>query len=83
MTAIRFPADIQKTVTNSNNIDGQALEAPNSELFEQEITGTQFTLSDQIQIPDTNSLIEDFNLQTGSKFTIDGTNSGLYEVFRN
>jgi len=74
------PADIQKTVTNSNNIDGQALEAPNSELFEQEITGAQFTLSNQIQIPDTNSLIEDFNLQAGSQFTIDGTNAGLYEV---
>jgi hypothetical protein len=74
------PADVQKTVVGSNNIDGQELNAPDAAIYKQTLD-IEFIANNQLKFADTETVIEDFEWVIGSLFRIStGLSAGDYEI---
>lgn len=74
------PVGIQKTVVGSNNINGQELNAPDSNIYQQTFD-VEFIANNQLKFADTETIIEDFELVIGGLLRVgSGVNAGDYEV---
>lgn len=68
-------------VSQSNEVTGQELEAPDAKIYKQTISSVEFTTADALRFADTETIVTDFGLAPGDELEIEnGTNAGIYTV---